>query len=60
VLREAVAADRLEFYLQPILALPQRKPRYYEALARLRTSDGELTRRPISCPWLRPAGSCRG
>ena len=42
VLREAVAADRLEFYLQPILALPQRKPRYYEALARLRTSDGEL------------------
>jgi cyclic-di-GMP phosphodiesterase TipF (flagellum assembly factor) len=37
-----VEANRLEFYLQPILALPQRKPRYYEAFARLRMSDGEL------------------
>jgi cyclic-di-GMP phosphodiesterase TipF (flagellum assembly factor) len=42
MLREAVEANRLEFYLQPILALPQRKPRHYEALARLRTGDGEL------------------
>jgi cyclic-di-GMP phosphodiesterase, flagellum assembly factor TipF len=42
VLREAIEANRLEFHLQPILALPQRKVRYYEALARLRTADGEL------------------
>jgi cyclic-di-GMP phosphodiesterase TipF (flagellum assembly factor) len=42
VLREVVEANRLEFYLQPILALPQRKPRHYEARARLRTGDGEL------------------
>jgi len=41
-LREAVEANRLEFYLQPILALPQRKPRYYEAFARLRVGDSEL------------------
>ena len=39
---EAVAANRLEFHLQPILTLPQRKVRFYEALARLRTADGEL------------------
>jgi cyclic-di-GMP phosphodiesterase TipF (flagellum assembly factor) len=42
VLREAIEANRLEFHLQPILALPQRKVRYYEALARLRAADGEL------------------
>jgi cyclic-di-GMP phosphodiesterase TipF (flagellum assembly factor) len=42
VVAEAVAANRLEFHLQPILMLPQRKLRYYEALARLRTADGEL------------------
>jgi cyclic-di-GMP phosphodiesterase TipF (flagellum assembly factor) len=42
VIREAVEANRIEFYLQPILTLPQRKVRFYEALARLRTADGEL------------------
>jgi cyclic-di-GMP phosphodiesterase TipF (flagellum assembly factor) len=42
IVREAVEANRLEFYLQPILTLPQRKARYYEALARLRTAEGEL------------------
>jgi cyclic-di-GMP phosphodiesterase, flagellum assembly factor TipF len=42
VVREAIEANRLEFYLQPILTLPQRKVRFYEALARLRTADGEL------------------
>jgi cyclic-di-GMP phosphodiesterase TipF (flagellum assembly factor) len=42
VIREAIEANRLEFYLQPILTLPQRKVRFYEALARLRTADGEL------------------
>jgi len=42
IVREAVEANRLEFYLQPILTLPQRKVCYYEALARLRTADGEL------------------
>jgi cyclic-di-GMP phosphodiesterase TipF (flagellum assembly factor) len=42
VVREAIEANRLEFYLQPIVTLPQRKVRFYEALARLRTADGEL------------------
>ncbi len=35
-------ANRLEFFLQPIFTLPQRKVRFYEALARLRTADDEL------------------
>ena len=42
VIRDAIEANRLEFFLQPILTLPQRKVRFYEALARLRTADGEL------------------
>jgi len=40
--REAIEANRLEFLLQPILTLPQRKVRFYEALTRLRTAEGEL------------------
>ncbi|MEZ5787625.1 MAG: EAL domain-containing protein [Xanthobacteraceae bacterium] len=39
---EAVEANRIELHLQPIVMLPQRKVRYYEALVRLRTRDGEL------------------
>jgi cyclic-di-GMP phosphodiesterase TipF (flagellum assembly factor) len=42
VLRGALEANRVDLYLQPIVTLPQRKVRYYEALARLRMEDGEL------------------
>jgi cyclic-di-GMP phosphodiesterase TipF (flagellum assembly factor) len=42
LLREAVEANRIDLFLQPIVTLPQRKVRYYEAVARLRTGDGEL------------------
>ena len=41
-IRDAVEANRVEFHLQPIVSLPQRKVRHYEALARLRMADGEL------------------
>jgi cyclic-di-GMP phosphodiesterase, flagellum assembly factor TipF len=41
-LRNAVAAGEIEVHLQPVVTLPQRKLRYYEALARLKTDDGEL------------------
>ena len=33
----AIDANRIDLYLQPIVTLPQRKVRYYEALSRLRT-----------------------
>ncbi len=38
----AVEANRIDLYLQPIVTLPQRKVRYYEAMSRLRTSDGDV------------------
>src|SRR5205085_2965705 len=41
-IRRAVDASRVDLYLQPIVTLPQRKVRYYEALTRLRGEDGEL------------------
>jgi cyclic-di-GMP phosphodiesterase TipF (flagellum assembly factor) len=40
-IRQAVEADRMDLYAQPIVSLPQRKVRYYEASARLRTASGE-------------------
>ena len=39
---EAVSADRIETFLQPIVTLPQRKVKSYEVLARLRMPDGAL------------------
>ena len=38
IIREAVDANRIDLYLQPILTLPQRKVRYYESMTRLRTA----------------------
>lgn len=38
----AVADNRIELYLQPIVTLPQRKVRHYQATARLRLEDGVL------------------
>lgn len=40
--RDAVEAGRVDFYLQPIVSLPQRKPRFYEAFSRLREADGRV------------------
>lgn len=42
MIREAIEDNRLDLYLQPIVTLPQRKVRFYEALARLRTREGEV------------------
>jgi cyclic-di-GMP phosphodiesterase TipF (flagellum assembly factor) len=41
-IRDALDAGRVDLYLQPIVTLPQRKVRYYEALTRLRTEDGRM------------------
>ena len=38
----AIAEDRIELFLQPIVSLPQRKVRFYEAVSRLRMPDGEI------------------
>ena len=42
LISKAIEANRVDLYLQPIVTLPQRKVRYYEALSRLRTEDGEV------------------
>jgi cyclic-di-GMP phosphodiesterase TipF (flagellum assembly factor) len=39
---KAVDANRIDLYLQPVVTLPQRKVRYYEALSRLRTEEGDV------------------
>jgi len=36
MIARAIEANRIDLYLQPIVTLPQRKVRYYEALTRLR------------------------
>lgn len=38
--REAIEHDRIDLYLQPIVSLPQRKQRFFEAFSRLRRADG--------------------
>jgi len=38
----AVEANKIDLYLQPIVTLPQRKVRYYEALSRLNAGNGEI------------------
>jgi cyclic-di-GMP phosphodiesterase, flagellum assembly factor TipF len=40
LVRAAVSEGRIELYLQPVVALPSRKVRFYEALSRLRLADG--------------------
>ena len=39
---QAIDADRIDMYLQPIVTLPQRKVRYYESTSRLRSEDGDI------------------
>jgi cyclic-di-GMP phosphodiesterase TipF (flagellum assembly factor) len=41
-IRNAVEANRIDLYLQPIVSLPQRKVRYYEAMSRLRFDNGNI------------------
>ncbi len=41
-IRSSLEENRVDLYLQPIVSLPQRKLRYYEALSRLRAEDGSV------------------
>ncbi|MHA7871350.1 MAG: EAL domain-containing protein, partial [Hyphococcus sp.] len=42
--KDAIENDRVDLYLQPIVSLPQRKARYFEAFSRLRAEDGSVLR----------------
>jgi cyclic-di-GMP phosphodiesterase TipF (flagellum assembly factor) len=41
-IRASLEQNRVDLYLQPIVSLPQRKLRFYEALSRLRSEDGKI------------------
>lgn len=41
-IRASLEQNRVDLYLQPIVSLPQRKLRYYEALSRLRDDKGQV------------------
>ena len=41
-IRASLEQNRVDLYLQPIVSLPQRKLRFYEALSRLRAEDGTV------------------
>jgi cyclic-di-GMP phosphodiesterase TipF (flagellum assembly factor) len=41
-IKSAIDGSRIELYLQPVVTLPQRKVRYYEALSRLKSETGDL------------------
>ena len=42
IIRRSLDENRVDVYMQPIVTLPQRRVRFYEALTRLRTEDGTL------------------
>jgi cyclic-di-GMP phosphodiesterase TipF (flagellum assembly factor) len=50
--RAAIDANRVDLYLQPIVTLPQRRVRFYEAFTRLRREDGTLL---LPADFLEPA-----
>lgn len=40
--KDAIENDRIDLYLQPVVSLPQRKTRCFEAFSRLRKADGSI------------------
>jgi cyclic-di-GMP phosphodiesterase TipF (flagellum assembly factor) len=53
---EAIEAGRIELYLQPVVTLPQRKVRHYEALSRMRLKDESVVEAARFLPAARAAG----
>jgi cyclic-di-GMP phosphodiesterase TipF (flagellum assembly factor) len=42
IVREALTENRVDLYLQPIVALPQRRTQFYESFSRLRDDTGRV------------------
>lgn len=42
LVRDGIAKDRVDLVLQPVVSLPQRKRKFYEAYTRIRSEDGEV------------------
>lgn len=56
IVRNSVQSNRVDLYLQPVVTLPQRKVRYYEALTRLRQENGDVILPADYMPVAEPAG----
>jgi cyclic-di-GMP phosphodiesterase TipF (flagellum assembly factor) len=41
-IKAAIEGGKVDLYLQPVVTLPQRKVRYYEALSRMKAENGDL------------------
>jgi cyclic-di-GMP phosphodiesterase TipF (flagellum assembly factor) len=52
----AVGHNRIEIYLQPVVTLPQRKVRHYEALLRLRMPDDRIVNAADFVPFADAGG----
>ncbi|WP_417685529.1 EAL domain-containing protein [Roseibium sp.] len=50
LIMSALNANRVELHLQPIVSLPQRQVKYYEAFTRLRDSRGEMVEAAVFLP----------
>jgi cyclic-di-GMP phosphodiesterase TipF (flagellum assembly factor) len=53
---EAIAKGQVELYLQPVVTLPQRKVRYYEALSRIQLAGESVIEAARFIPAARAAG----
>jgi cyclic-di-GMP phosphodiesterase TipF (flagellum assembly factor) len=56
IVSQAIEAGRIELYLQPVVTLPQRKVKYYEALSRMRMPDDTIVEAARFLPAARAAG----
>jgi len=52
----AIDAHRIDLYLHPVVTLPQRKVRYYEALSRLKAENGEIVAAGDFLPYAEAGG----
>lgn len=54
--REALAANRVDLYLQPVVSLPQRRTVFYESFTRLRDESGRVMMPAEYLPAAEPEG----
>jgi cyclic-di-GMP phosphodiesterase TipF (flagellum assembly factor) len=54
--REALAANRVDLYLQPVVSLPQRRTVFYESFTRLRDESGRMMMPAEYLPAAEPEG----
>ncbi len=56
ITRQALAENRVDLFLQPIVSLPQRKVRYYEIFSRIRDESGGILEPEKFMPFAERAG----